>query len=267
MHYFFGATTYEFPYCTVREQIMKGAEVRTARSTPMWEVALEPGEHWSGILRRGTTLRMTARGDCANVSAALYNFESLLERYNMADTLKAQHTAYLTKGHVLYSDMGRVLCSLTDDSCGWHDTICGVSDAALVEERYGISRFDGSRNDFHKNGRDSLLNELGKYGLGKRDLISTVNFFTRVYPNDAGELTFDETHSKAGDYVELRFEMNALLVLTTCQHPLDPSPGYRPRGAILGATFTGPAPAKDHCRDLCPENGRGFSNTEALFAP
>jgi len=50
-----------------------------------------------------------------------------LKRYNMADTLKAQHTAYLTAGCVCYSDMGRILCSITADSCGWHDTICGLS--------------------------------------------------------------------------------------------------------------------------------------------
>ena len=163
--------------------------------------------------------------------------------------------------------MGRILCSITADSCGWHDTICGLSDAQLVESRYGINRFEQSRNGFYKNGRDSQLNELGKYGLGKRDLISTVNFFSRVYPNDAGELSFDEQHSKAGDYVELRFEMHTLLVLSTCQHPLDPCTSYRPRGAILGASFTGPAPLSDFCRELCPENGRGFRNTEALFAP
>ena len=64
----------------------------------LWEAALEHGAHWSGIVRRGTSLRVTALEAGANVAAMLYNYESLLERYNMADTLKAQHTAYLTAG-------------------------------------------------------------------------------------------------------------------------------------------------------------------------
>lgn len=243
------------------------ATAHTPRGTPMWEAQLHPGEHWSGVLRRGTTLRIAAAAARANVSAAMYNYESLLERYNMADTLKAQHTAFLTVGHVCYSDMGRILCSLTADSCGWHDTLCGLSDAELVAQRHGVQRFDTARNGFYKNGRDSMLNELGKYGLGKRDLISTVNFFSRVYPNDAGELQFDERHCKAGDYVELRFEMHTLLVLATSPHPLDPNPQYSPSGATLSAFYTGPAPAQDPCRDQCPENGRGFRNTEAMFAP
>ena len=121
----------------------------------------------------------------------LYNHESLLERYNMADTLKAQHVAFLTAGCVCYSDMGRVLCSITADSCGWHDTICGLSDAAMVSSRYGSTRFQEQRNDYYKNGRDSMLNELGKYGLGKRDLIANINFFSRIAVGDGGALEFD----------------------------------------------------------------------------
>ena len=234
-------------------------------AAPLWTQTLQQGEHWSGVLRRGTSLRIEALEAGANVAAMLYNFESLLERYNMADTLKAQHTAFLAAGCVCYSDMGRILCSITADTCGWHDTICGVSDAALVTSRYGASRFQEQRNDFHKNGRDSMLNELGKYGLGKRDLIANINFFTRVTVDESGALHFHAQHCRAGDYVDLRFEMHTLLVLSTCQHPLDPDPQYRPRSVRLRAWYSGPAPEHDGCRERCGENARGFHNTEMMF--
>jgi hypothetical protein len=234
-------------------------------SVPLWVQTLQQGEHWSGVVRRGTSLRIEALEAGANVAAMLFNFESLLERYNMADTLKAQHTAFLTAGCVCYSDMGRILCSITADSCGWHDTICGLSDAALVTSRYGASRFQEQRNDFHKNGRDSMLNELGKYGLGKRDLIANINFFTRVTVDESGALRFQAQHCRAGDYVDLRFEMHTLLLLSTCQHPLDPDPHYHPRSARLRAWYSGPAPRHDSCRDRCGENARGFHNTEMMF--
>ena len=94
-----------------------------SHSEDLWSETLKPGEHWSGILRRGTSLRITALEPRANVAALMYNYESLPERYNLADTLKAQHTAFLTVGCACYSDMGRILCSITADSCGWHDTI------------------------------------------------------------------------------------------------------------------------------------------------
>jgi urea carboxylase-associated protein 2 len=232
----------------------------------LWEEHLRGGAHWSGVARRGMKLRFTDIDGGANVSALFYNYEERLERYNMSDTLKAQHTAFLAKGHVCYSDMGRVLCSITEDTCGWHDTFCGVSNAAMVAARYGATRFQEQRNDYYKNGYDSLLNELGKYGLGKRDMVANVNFFSKVVTDERGDLHFEAHHSRPGDYVDLRFEMNTLVVLSTCQHPLDPSLDYRPREVRITAFATVPASEDDACRKRCPENQRGFRNTEMLYA-
>jgi urea carboxylase-associated protein 2 len=240
----------------------------TLIGTPIhWEESLHSGSHWSGVLRRGTTLRLTDVEGGANVSALFYNYEDRLERYNMADTLKAQHTAYLTKGFVCYSDMGRILCSIVADTCGWHDAMCGVSNAAMVAGKYGQTRFQEQRNGFYKNGYDSFLNELGKYGLGKRDIVANVNFFSKVTVAQEGQMSFNPGASKAGGYVDLRFEMHSLVVLSTCQHPLDPDPVYRPRSVRLAAFATGrPVPPDDPCRTRCPENERGFRNTEMLYA-
>jgi urea carboxylase-associated protein 2 len=235
-------------------------------SRVLWEEDLHSGSHWSGVIRRGTTLRMTDVDGGANVAALFYNHEDRLERYNMADTLKAQHTAYLTKGFVCYSDMGRILCSITEDTCGWHDTVCGVSNAVQVADKYGTTRFQEQRNGYYRNGYDSFLNELGKYGLGKRDIVPNVNFFSKVTVGHEGQLYFRPGGSKPGDHVDVRFEMHTLVVLSTCQHPLDPEPAYHPRYVRLLATATGAAPAHDVCRQRCPENERGFRNTEMLYA-
>ena len=75
----------------------------------LWEETIQPGATWSHVLKRGTALRITDLEGGANVGAIFYNFECPVERYNMPDTLKAQHIARLTKGFVLYSDMGRIL--------------------------------------------------------------------------------------------------------------------------------------------------------------
>jgi hypothetical protein len=231
----------------------------------LWEECLHGGAHWSGVARRGLKLRLTDVTGGANVAALFYNYEERLERYNMADTLKAQHTAYLTKGCVCYSDMGRILCSITEDTCGWHDTFSGVSNASMVQARFGATRFQEQRNEYYKNGYDSLLNELGKYGLGKRDLVANVNFFSKVVADDAGDLHFEAQHSRPGAYVDLRFEMNTLVVLATCQHPLDPALEYQPREVQITAFATAPAADDDACRTRCPENQRGFRNTEMLY--
>ena len=239
---------------------MSAASIPTA--SLLWQHAVPAGTHWSGLLRRGTALRLIDMSGGANCSAIFFNPEEKLERYNMPDTLKAQHTGMLTRGHCLYSDMGRIFCSIIGDTVGWHDPLCGVSDAALARAKYGESHYQQQRNDMVRNGRDSLLIELGKYGLGKRDLGPTVNFFSKVSADADGQLVFHAGHAKPGDCVDLRFEMNTLVCLSTAPHPLDPRPAYAPCAVQLVAWQAGAAPADDYCRNFRPENQRGFINTE-----
>lgn len=235
------------------------------KNSLLWEETIQPGAAWSHVLKRGTALRLVDVEGGANAGAIFYNFECPVERYNMPDTLKAQHIARLTKGFVLYSDMGRILCSIAEDKVGWHDPIGGTSNAKLVEAKYGPSRYQEQRNDYHKNGRDSFLIEMGKWGLGPRDLTANVNFFSRVDVAEDGTMSFAAGNSKAGDYVDLRAEMNVLAILNTCQHPLDPNPRYAPKPVKVSMRRV-PAPgADDPCRISRTENGRGFTLTERYF--
>jgi uncharacterized protein len=231
-------------------------------SQSLYEEELPAGTHTSFILRRGTVLRLTDLEGGANVSALLFNHEERLERYNMPDTLKAQHTAFLTTGNVCYSDMGRILVSIIADSCGWHDTICGVSHARDVAARYGDHRFQQHRNDMYRSGHDSLLVEIGKYGLGKRDLHAPVNFFSKVSVADDGALVFAAGHSSAGDHVDLRAEMDVLMALSSAPHPLDTAATYSPKRVKLTVYRADTVAADDVCRISCEQNRRGFINTE-----
>lgn len=236
-----------------------------SESSVLWEEVVQPGATWSHVLKRGTALRITDIEGGANAGALFYNFECPTERYNMPDTLKAQHIARLTEGFVLYSDMGRILCSITRDTVGWHDPLAGCSNRAMVAARYGEARYQECRNDYHKNARDSFLVELGKWGLGPRDLVANVNFFSRVDVAEDGSMTYHAGNSKAGDSVDLRAEMNVLTILNTCQHPLDPNPKYEPKPVRLSIRRVPPAGADDPCRLSRPENGRGFTLTERYF--
>ena len=230
----------------------------------LWEELVPGGAHWSGLIRRGTTLRLMDVDGGANLSLLLFHAELPLERYNMADTLKAQHTAFLTKSCACYSDMGRILCSITEDTCGWHDTISGVINDEQVAKKYGATRFQEERNNRFPSGYAGFVNELGKYGLDERDLHANINFFSKVIVDDAGKLQFVSGHSKPGSYVDLRFEMNTIVIASTAPHPLDPEPKYRPREVRLTAWHSRPAAKTDVCRNRCPENERGFRNTEML---
>jgi len=231
----------------------------------LWEETLPGCSTWSHILKRGTALRLTAEDPHANVGAIFLNADNLSERVNLPDTLKAQHIARLTSGSVLYSDMGRILCSITEDTLGWHDPLGGCSDAALVEQKYGTLTYQSARNHWHQNALDGFLIELAKYGLDSRDLVMNVNFFSKVEVRDDGSMHFVEGHAQPGSAVELRAEMNTLVILNTCQHPMDPDPVYRESPVKLAVKRV-PAPRPDDlCRRSRPENDRGFILTERYF--
>jgi urea carboxylase-associated protein 2 len=231
----------------------------------LWAEIVPGGGHFSYRLRRGTTLRFIDLEGGANVALMMYRADERLERLTLPDSLKAQHTAHLTAGNVLYSDMGHVLASISADTVGWHDPLCGVSDAAQVLAKYGEARYQEQRNAMHRNGKDSMLIELGKWGLGVRDLMPSLNLFSKVTVDADGRLQFVAGHSPKDGHVELRFEMDTLLALSSAPHPLDPSPAYAPKRVGIVAWDSGTAGPDDQCRLSCPENRRGFANTDLVY--
>jgi urea carboxylase-associated protein 2 len=225
---------------------------------------LRGGRMWSCVLNRGDVLTLTNVEGDASIAGLFYNARQPLERYNMPDTLKAQHTAHLTAGCVLYSDMGHVLMSITEDTYGWHDTITGCMNRKLSEEKYGAGTYQNLRNEFYRNTRDNFLVELGKYGLGRKDVIPNVNFFTKVVADVEGNLVW-ASERKPGSVISLRAEMNVLVVLSNTPHPYEQEKEYAPSLVQVEVFRGGPfAASDDRCRMRCPENERGFVLTEAM---
>lgn len=240
------------------------ASPEASAAPPVLSRTLDRAGMWSAVVSRGKTLRLTDLEGGANAGMLLYNADLPVERYNMPDTLKGQHTFHLRHPFCLHSDMGRVLASITADSAGWHDTVCGCSDARLVEARFGSRTYQEARNEFYRNGLECFLIELAKWGLGRRDLVPNVNFFSKAAADEGGRLTYVPGHSRPGGFVDLRFEMNTLVVVNTCQHPLDPGP-YRAAPVRLEVFPPRSVPPDDPCRNSCPENVRAFENTEAYW--
>ena len=224
--------------------------------------SLRGGQMWSRVLRRGQILSLIDLEGGATPAALFFNASQPLERYNFADTLKAQHTAKLTRGHVLYSDMGRVLCSIIEDSAGWHDTLTGHMDRAAAQAKLGEGSFQKLRNDYYRDTRSNFLIELGKHGLGKRGIVPNVNFFAKITPDQDGRLSWQPIR-EAGCKVSLRAEMDVLVVLSNTPHPLDPATRYAPKPVALSIR-QGPrtVPLDDLCRNSCEQNRRGFQLTE-----
>ena len=231
----------------------------------LWDERLPAGHHWSGRLQKDTVLQVTSLGANANLSLYLVNALEKVERFNMPDSLKGQHTAYLSTGHVLYSDLGRVMASIVTDEHGWNDVLCGASRAEQIAAQYGQQNFQAARNAMYQSGVDGLLVEMAKSSLGQTDLSATLNLFSKVAPNDAGELSY-VTADNTDQVIELRFEMDCLVFLSSAPHALDDRTEYAPADVQLSLYKALPLSDSDVCRDSCPQNQRAFQNNARYFA-
>jgi len=227
----------------------------------VWEKTLRAGEKWSGAIGRGKLIKFTALEAGANVSLLFYNQRDLTERYNMPDTLKAQHTAMLTKGNVLMSDNGRVLASIVEDSLGWHDTISGLSTREAIDAKYGKSIYQLERNDCLKSGYENFAVELIRSGLGLRDLVPNVNLFSKVKCNAQGEMLWASAHCKKGDTITLRTEMDVLMIVSNTPHALEDSEAYPIAPVHMEVMKAEGVDEADYCLNFRPENHRAFENT------
>jgi urea carboxylase-associated protein 2 len=227
-----------------------------------YQTEIPAGSHWSLRMRRGTIMRITDPEGGANLGMLFYNPENLLERYNAPDTLKCQHTFKLTKGNCLYSDMGRIFASIVEDSLGWHETVSGNANATHVAEKWGARDYQHDRNDWKQNGYDAFLIELAKYGLSAADMAMNVNWFSKVEVSDQGALELLSNHSKAGDQITLRFEMDTLVLMHTCPHPLNCAESYPQKSVQIELGVAEPVAEDDYCKNFRAENGRGFQNND-----
>ncbi|MGJ7922020.1 urea amidolyase associated protein UAAP1 [Neobacillus sp. LXY-4] len=231
-----------------------------------WSTTFSPGGKWSGFIKRGKLIRFTALEEGANVSMLLYNAKDLTERYVMSDTLKAQFTSHLTTGHVLLSDNGRVLASFVEDSLGWHDPISGCTTREKTDAKYGVTTYQNERNEWLRSGRENLIVELARNGLGARDLVPVVNLFSKIVTDENGQLQFQKNHSPKGATVTLRTEMDVLLVLSNTPNPLDPKINYPSVPVKMEVLPSAPINENDVCVNHRPENRRAFENTWAYYA-
>jgi len=181
---------------------------------------------YSATLKKGQVMRIIDLESQQAVDALFYNAQDVTERYSAQDTLAAQAAAgrkfYLETGSVLLSNEGRPMVRIIADSCGFHDTCAGACSCESNTVRFG------HETRFMHACRENFLAELGKYGLGKRDLVSNVNFFMNVPIRPNGELTVDDGVSEPGGYVELQAEMDVLVLISNCPQVNNPCNGFRP---------------------------------------
>lgn len=239
-----GETTRSLPPATA----LDGAPLDDAAIIHREEVPA--GWYWTTRLARGEALRLVNRTGGSAVSLVAWREADPSERINTADTVKVQWRAALGRGRMILSDMGRAMLSLVEDTSGLHDLLVGGSTAASA---------GGGRNT-----RDNLVGAVGKLGLDRRDIPMAVTFFAPVTVRQDGRFDWRDGARQPGDFVDLRAEMDLIVALSNCPHPLDPAPDPGPVAAIR---FRAPAAGPDDlCRTAGPEARRAYAATDRLLA-
>lgn len=204
-------------------------------------------------LNRGEALRLVNTGGTSCISLLAWSAADTSERLNHADTIKVQWAASLRKGRVILSDMGRVLFSIVEETTGGaHDTLAGCSTAATNEARYHTTTL--------RNTRDNFILAAGKLGLDRRDVHPCISFFAPVNVDAEGRFQWDASRRRAGDFIDLRAEMDVLVALSNCPHPLDASPAYAPGDSEIVRYRAGRVEDDDLCRTASAEAARAFEN-------
>ena len=177
---------------------------------------------WSGIIRKGQTLRIEDTYGQQAIDTLFYNAHDHGERYSSQDTLRAQGVAYVTTGTAIVSNLGRVMLRVTADSAGRHDTSAGCCSCESNTVRFGHD------TKFQHACRENFILELARHGMTKRDIVPNLNFFMNVPISPNGAMTVDDGISSPGDHLELVAEMDVLCVISNCPQINNPCNGFDP---------------------------------------
>jgi urea carboxylase-associated protein 2 len=246
-----GATAATVPV-TAAVDLPEGVDAARLR----WDETIGAGGYAARRLRRDTIVRITDLDGDACVNVQLLNARDPAERLNPPDTVKVQWQAYLGEGALLLSGQGRVLATIVADTSGRHDALCGHGNRRTHEARFGHGGVHGPAPAT----RDLIALGLARFGLGRRDVSAGVNLFKTVRVGDDGSLAFDGPGGEPG-WVELRLELDLVVVMADAPHPLDPRPDYTAGPARITA-WAAERPDPDPHRTTTPERERAFQNTD-----
>ena len=177
---------------------------------------------WSAVVAAGDVLTIVDRDGNQAVDCLLYAADDTDVRYSAAVTLAAQRSIVLTTGSVLRSDDGVPLMTVVADEVGVHDTIGGACSQESNTLRYGQHT-----REQHACVENFLI-EGSRWGMGKRDLVSNINWFMNVPVDPDGALGIVDGLSAPGKRVALRAEVDTLVLVSNCPQINNPCNGFNP---------------------------------------
>jgi urea carboxylase-associated protein 1 len=206
---------------------MQTLESTYTAATAVFNYVHPAGEPWVHTVRAGQIFRIVDLEGNQAVDTLFYNAADATERYSLTHTIQAQGALYLTVGTVLMSSEGRAMLTIVADTCGRHDTLGGACSCESNTVRYALEK-----RHMHSC-RDNFMMAMARSGMEglpfeKRDVVSNINFFMNVPVTPQGKLTFEDGISAPGKYVEMRAEMDVVVLVSNCPQLNNPCNAYNP---------------------------------------
>jgi len=183
------------------------------------------GERTEIPARRGKAARLTAGQSVRVINTHgeqvvdtwAFNANDLAEFMSMEATRVQVQKMLLAAGDSYVTNRRRPILTVVEDtSPGIHDTLMAACD------RY---RYEILGAPDHDNCTDNLAAALGELGLTPPTTPSPLNLFMNIPWTVEGALSYEPPESQAGDFIELRAEMDCIIVFSACPQDLVPVNG------------------------------------------
>ena len=196
-----------------------------APASAVYRQTVPAGSYWMHVVKAGQTFRIVDVLGNQAADTLFYAAADPAEHYSVTDTIREQGNVYLSIGTKLISQHGKVMLEIVADTVGRHDTLGGACATESNTVRYALDK-----KTMHAC-RDSYLLALAEnshFGLSKRDIAHNINFFMNVPITPEGGLTFADGVSGPGRYVEMRAEMDVIVLISNCPQLNNPCNAYNP---------------------------------------
>lgn len=177
---------------------------------------------WSAVVHAGDQLQIIDLHGNQAVDCLLYDAADHTRRYSAQATVAAQRNIFVSTGSVLRTADGAALMTVVADDVGSHDTIAGACSQESNTLRYG-------HHTAHQHACvENFLAEGARWGLGKRDIVSNINWFMNVPVEADGTLGIVDGISAPGKSLTLRAETDTLVLVSNCPQINNPCNGFDP---------------------------------------
>lgn len=190
------------------------ADAHPAPGQVAFEATIPPGGKIAREIKRGQIMRVVDLEGRQVGDLVAFNQADLEEKFWISNTIRLNGTVFVTTGHVLYSELSNPMFTILADTCGRHDLLAGSCNAQIDKVRYGV--------DAHYGCVENFVAALAPYGIERKDIPMSLNFFMNCPVDSSGAWTIATPVSKAGDYVDLRAEMDCVVALSNCPQDLNP---------------------------------------------